>query len=84
MLARVGHHRGWLMAFGVITFLAGIVVLAWPGLIVLAYPGISLLTLAIVLGVWMPVFGAMETTLAVRAMSFRRHHAGTPTTAHAM
>jgi uncharacterized membrane protein HdeD (DUF308 family) len=189
VLARVGHHWGWLMAFGVITFLAGIVALAWPGLtlivvavlfgvqlvvtgifrfvaaaavndlaggprvllavlgllsliiglyavrhvlitllvlavllgifwiingttelflalsrrdmagrgwtgvmgafsivaglIVLADPSISLLTLAIVLGVWLLVFGAMETTLAVRAMSFRRH-AGARTTAHAM
>src|SRR5580704_16664271 len=174
VLARVGHHWGWLMMFGVITFLAGIAVLAWPGptlivvavmfgvqlivtgifrfvaafaadaltggtrallgalsliiglyavrhvlvtllalglllgifwiingaaelfmalsyremagrgwtgvmgvlsifagLIVLAYPGISLLTLAIVLGVWLLVFGVMETGLAVRAMSVR-------------
>jgi uncharacterized membrane protein HdeD (DUF308 family) len=31
VLARVGHHWGWLMAFGVITFLVGIAVLAWPG-----------------------------------------------------
>jgi uncharacterized membrane protein HdeD (DUF308 family) len=189
MLARVGYHWGWLMAFGVITFLAGMVALAWPGptlivvpvlfgvqlvvtgifrivaaaavddlsgggrvllavlgllsliiglyavrhvlisllllavllgifwiingitelflalsrrdmagrgwtgligafsivagLIVLADPGISLLTLAIVLGVWLLVLGAMEITLAVRAMLLRRH-AGARTTAHAL
>jgi uncharacterized membrane protein HdeD (DUF308 family) len=68
--------RAWTGVVGVLSIVAG--------LIVLAYPGISLLTLAIVLGVWLLVFGAMETTLAVRAMSFRRHHAGTRTTAHAM
>jgi hypothetical protein len=33
--------------------------------------GAFLLTLAIMLGVWLLVFGAMETGLAVRAMSVR-------------
>jgi uncharacterized membrane protein HdeD (DUF308 family) len=51
VLARAGHHWGWLMAFGVITLLAGIVALAWPG------PALIV---------------------------FRRRHAGTRTTAHAM
>jgi uncharacterized membrane protein HdeD (DUF308 family) len=55
--------RGWTGVMGVLSIFAG--------LIVLAYPGISLLTLAIVLGVWLLVFGAMETGLAVRAMSVR-------------
>ena len=31
VLARVGRHWGWLLAFGVITLIAGVVVLAWPG-----------------------------------------------------
>ena len=67
--------RGWTGVMGAFSIVAG--------LMVLADPVISLLTLAIVLGVWLLVFGAMETTLAVRAMSFRRH-AGARTTAHAM
>jgi uncharacterized membrane protein HdeD (DUF308 family) len=55
--------RGWTGVMGVLSIFAG--------LIVLANRGISLLTLAIVLGVWLLVFGAMETGLAVRAMSVR-------------
>jgi uncharacterized membrane protein HdeD (DUF308 family) len=55
--------RGWTGVMGVLSIFAG--------LIVLANPGISLLTLAIVLGVWLLVFGVMETGLAVRAMSVR-------------
>jgi uncharacterized membrane protein HdeD (DUF308 family) len=67
--------RGWTGVMGAFSIVAG--------LIVLADPGISLLTLAIVLGVWLLVSAAMETTLAGRAMSFRRH-TGARTTAHAM
>jgi uncharacterized membrane protein HdeD (DUF308 family) len=50
MLARVGRHWGWLLAFGIITVVAGIVALAWPGptLVVLAILfGIELLVLGI-------------------------------------
>jgi uncharacterized membrane protein HdeD (DUF308 family) len=36
------------------------------GVVVLVYPGISLATLAIVLGVWLLVFGIMEVMLALR------------------
>jgi uncharacterized membrane protein HdeD (DUF308 family) len=61
--------RGWTALMGIFSIFAG--------LIVLAYPGLSLLTLAIVLGVWLLVFGVMELTLAVRAMSVQRHAAGT-------
>jgi hypothetical protein len=31
VLARVGRDWGWIFAFGVITLLAGVAVLAWPG-----------------------------------------------------
>jgi uncharacterized membrane protein HdeD (DUF308 family) len=31
VVARVGRHWGWILAFGIITLLAGIAVLAWPG-----------------------------------------------------
>ena len=36
---------------------------------VLVYPGISLITLAVVLGVWLLVFGVMEIVLAFRLRS---------------
>ena len=31
VLASIGRHWGWIMAFGVVTLLAGVAVLAWPG-----------------------------------------------------
>jgi uncharacterized membrane protein HdeD (DUF308 family) len=46
---------------GVLSILAGIVVLA--------YPGISLVTLALVLGVWLIIYGVMEIALAFRVRS---------------
>jgi uncharacterized membrane protein HdeD (DUF308 family) len=49
---------------GVISVLAG--------LLVLVYPAISLLTLVVVLSVWLLVLGLMEITLAIRARSARR------------
>jgi len=60
-------NRGWTGFLGVISIIAGI--------IVLAYPGISLLTLAIVLSVWLLVLGVMEITLAFRLRS-AAHHGG--------
>ena len=55
---RATPQRGWTAAMGVLSILAG--------LIVLAYPGESLLTLSIVLGIWMLVYGTMEITAAFR------------------
>ncbi|HTP16808.1 MAG TPA: DUF308 domain-containing protein [Streptosporangiaceae bacterium] len=49
---------GWTGFMGILSIVAGIVVLA--------YPGISLLTLAIVLSVWLLLFGLMQITLAFR------------------
>ncbi len=46
---------------GVLSILAGIVVLA--------YPGITLVTLALVLGVWLIIYGVMEIGLAFRVRS---------------
>lgn len=54
-------HRGWNIVMGVISVLAGF--------IVLVYPGISLLALAVVLSVWLVVFGVMEISIAVRIRS---------------
>ncbi len=54
-------HRVWNAVMGIISVLAGIVLLI--------YPGISLLVLAVVVSVWLLIFGAMEITLAFRIRS---------------
>ena len=58
--------RGWTAVTGILSVLAGIVVLA--------YPGISLLVLAVVLSVWLLVFGVMQITLAFRIRSLAARH----------
>ncbi len=55
------RNRGWNAVMGIVSILAGIVVLA--------YPAISLFTLAVVLGVWLIIFGAMQVTAAFRIRS---------------
>lgn len=50
--------RGWSAVMGVLSILAGI--------LVLAYPGLTLLGLAVILGIWLLVFGIMEMTAAFR------------------
>jgi uncharacterized membrane protein HdeD (DUF308 family) len=58
----LAHHdlpaRGWTALTGVLSALAGIILLAFPGL--------TLLGLAVILGVWLVVFGVMEMTAALR------------------
>lgn len=54
-------ERGWTAFMGLLSAIAGI--------IVLAYPGLSLLSLAVILGVWLLVFGVMEMVLAFRIRS---------------
>ena len=54
--------RGWTVFMGLLSIAAGIVVLVWPG--------ISLVTLAVVLGIWLLVLGLMEIVLAFRLRSF--------------
>jgi uncharacterized membrane protein HdeD (DUF308 family) len=56
MLGRVGRHWGWLLAFGVITVVAGIVALAWPG--------VTLLVIAIVFGIELVVLGIFRFVAA--------------------
>jgi uncharacterized membrane protein HdeD (DUF308 family) len=51
-------ERGRTVTMGLLSVLAGIIVLIWPGL--------SLVILAVILGVWLLVFGVMETVLAFR------------------
>jgi uncharacterized membrane protein HdeD (DUF308 family) len=48
--------RGWEIFFGIISLIAGVVMLAWPGL--------SLLSLLTVVGVWLIVIGAFEIVSA--------------------
>jgi len=66
MFAALSHRgmqgRGWTVFMGLLSILAGIVVLV--------YPAISLATLAIVLGFWLLVFGVMEIVLAFQLRSF--------------
>jgi uncharacterized membrane protein HdeD (DUF308 family) len=58
---RAMRGRGWTVFMGGLSVVAGVVVLV--------YPGISLLTLAVVLGVWLLVYGVMEIMLAFRLRS---------------
>lgn len=57
------RNRGWTGVMGALGVLAV--------LIVLVYPAISLITLAVVLGVWLIIRGAMQVTLAFRVRSLR-------------
>jgi uncharacterized membrane protein HdeD (DUF308 family) len=50
--------RGWSVLMGVLSIFAG--------LIVLAYPGLSLFGLAVILGIWLLVFGILELMAAFR------------------
>jgi uncharacterized membrane protein HdeD (DUF308 family) len=51
-------ERGWTSVTGLLSILAG--------LIVLAVPGLSLVSLAVILGVWLVIFGLMEIRTAFR------------------
>ncbi len=55
------RNRAWNAVMGIISVLAGIVLLV--------YPGISLLVLAVVVSVWLLIFGIMQITLAFRIRS---------------
>ena len=69
------RHRGWMGFIGALSVIAGIIVIAWPG------P--SLVTLAIVLGVWLLIYGVMEIFLAFRVRSAYHHVRGTMATSPA-
>src|SRR5262245_7226661 len=56
--------RGWTVLMGLISIVAGIVVLVWPD--------ISLVTLAVVLGIWLLVLGLMEIVFAFQLRSLGR------------
>ena len=52
MLGRVGRHWGWVLFFGVITVVLGILALAWPGH--------TLIAIAVVFGVQLVVMGVFR------------------------
>jgi uncharacterized membrane protein HdeD (DUF308 family) len=56
VLGRVGRHWGWALAFGIITVIAGIVVLSWPG------P--TLVVIAILFGIELVVLGIFRFVAA--------------------
>jgi uncharacterized membrane protein HdeD (DUF308 family) len=63
--------RWWRLAMGVISVVAGFVVLAEPGM--------SLRVLEILLAVWLMVYGIMAAVAAFSVRSYARHHvAATP------
>jgi uncharacterized membrane protein HdeD (DUF308 family) len=76
MLAQLGRHWGWVFAYGVLTLLREMPARGWSvvmgilsalaGIIVLAYPGLTLFGLAVILGIWLLIFGVMEITAALR------------------
>src|SRR5215470_10852905 len=52
MLGRVGRHWGWVLFFGIITLVLGILALAWPGH--------TLIAIAVVFGVQLLVMGVFR------------------------
>src|SRR6202790_599934 len=56
VVARVGRHWGWILAFGIITLLAGIAVLAWPGR--------TLVVIAVLFGIQLIVTGIFRFVAA--------------------
>jgi uncharacterized membrane protein HdeD (DUF308 family) len=56
VLASIGRHWGWFMAFGVLTLLAGVAVLAWPGR--------TLIVIAVLFGIQLIVTGIFRFVAA--------------------
>ena len=57
MLASLGRHWGWVFAYGVLTLIAGVAVLAWPGE--------TLLVLAVLFGIQLIVSGIFRFVAAL-------------------
>ena len=57
MLASLGRHWGWVFAYGVLTLIAGLAVLAWPGE--------TLLVLAVLFGIQLIVSGIFRFVAAL-------------------
>lgn len=65
-------NRGWVAASGVFGTIAGIILLVWPA--------ISLLTLAVITGIWLLLFGGMQLAAAFQLRSLS--HGGRFRAAH--
>jgi uncharacterized membrane protein HdeD (DUF308 family) len=59
MLARVGRHWGWVLAFGIITLLAGLLALVWPGR--------TIVVIAVLFGIQLLVAGIFRFAAAFAA-----------------
>jgi uncharacterized membrane protein HdeD (DUF308 family) len=57
-------NRGWISFSGILSIIAGI--------ILLAYPGISVLVLAVVIAIWLIVYGVMLISLGFQMRSLTR------------
>jgi hypothetical protein len=71
---REAPHRVWMSVMGILSIVAG--------LILLAYPGISLLVLYVIVSIWLLVFGFMEISVAFQVRS-ASHRVGGGREAHA-
>jgi uncharacterized membrane protein HdeD (DUF308 family) len=59
VLAGIGRHWGWVLAFGIVTVLAGLLTLAWPGR--------TLVVIAVLFGVQLVVAGIYRFVAALAA-----------------
>jgi uncharacterized membrane protein HdeD (DUF308 family) len=71
---REASGRGWLVAMGIVSIIAGILLLAIPGL--------SLVVMVFLIGAWLIFFGVMQTSLALRLRSATHSAAGWVPTPH--
>jgi uncharacterized membrane protein HdeD (DUF308 family) len=58
---REASGRGWLVAMGIVSIVAGVLLLAIPGL--------SLMVMVFLIGAWLIFFGLLQTALALRLRS---------------
>jgi len=58
---REASGRGWLVAMGIVSIVAGVLLLAIPGL--------SLVVMVFLIGAWLIFFGVLQTVLALRLRS---------------
>ncbi len=63
--APAGSSRGWPIFLGIVTLVAGIVVVAWPVT--------SLATLAVLLGIWFIIIGLLQIVVAFFVRSSLKH-----------
>lgn len=57
ILAGIGRHWGWVLAFGIITLLAGLLTLAWPGR--------TIVVIAVLFGIQLVVAGIFRFVAAI-------------------